>query len=206
MKKGALFLFSLVLAVSFSVTAFAQTNTSAIDTSDRTTDHNALRTMLVDATKALNERNFPNIEKYLDPNVNVIYQNAVVADGVAEVQAFQKKMYDGDSAVLAGYTADIQADKLTEFYGNTAIAYGTINNHFTFTGGLKMDLPSKWTATLVKKDGNWKVVSLTLTSNIFDNPLLTSAQASAKYFGFGGLALGLILGFLLFKFFRKNKV
>ncbi len=206
MKRIVLFLVGFVVAGSFSLTAFAQTSISAVDTTDRTADHDALRAMLIEATKALNERNFPDIEKHLDPNVNVIYQNSVVADGIAEVQAFQKKMYDGESAILKEYTADIQADKLTEFYGDTAVAYGTIVNHFTFTGGLQMDLPSKWAATLIKEKGEWKVVSLTLTSNIFDNALLTSAKASAKYFGFGGLVAGLILGFLMFRLSRKNKM
>ena len=206
MKQGALFLVGFILAGSFGLTAFAQTSNSAVDTSDRTADHNALRAMLVEATKAINERDFKNVEKFLDPNANVIYQNSVVADGIAEVQAFQKKMYDGESAILKEYTADIQADKLTEFYGDTAIAYGTIVNHFTFTGGLQIDLPSKWAATLIKQNDEWKVVSLTLTSNIFDNALLTSAKASAKYFGFGGLISGLILGFLIFRFSRRNKI
>ncbi len=205
MKQGLFFLVGLILAGSFSLTTFAQTSTSAVDTSDRTADHNALRTMLIDAEKAINEGRFDDMIKYLDPNVNIIYQNAEVADGVAEVKAFQERIFNENGGVLKSIKTKVTADKLTEFYGDTAIAYGTAVDHYTFVAGMEMEVTSKWSTTLVKENGSWKVVSLQFTSNLFDNPLLTSAQSWNKYFALGGVALGLILGFIAFRFFRRSK-
>ncbi len=205
MKKAVLLVLGCLVPGGISFTAHGAEGPSALDTSPRAADHAVLRTMLTEATKALNENDFATIEAYLDPNVNIVYQNSTVVDGLAEVRAFQEKMFAGDSAVLTSYSAEVTADKLTEFYGDTAIAYGTIENHFTFTGGVTMNLPSKWTATLIKEEGEWKVVSLALTSNIFDNPLLSAAQASAKYFSIGGLIAGLLLGVLGTILYRRRK-
>ncbi len=204
MKKVALFFAGFILVSGFSVSAFAQTSVSAADTSDRTADHEALRVMLTDAEKAINEGRFDDLTKYFDPNINVIYQNAEVADGIPEVQAFQKRILNDNGGVLKGFKTKVTADKLTEFYGDTAIAYGSAVDHYTLVTGKEMDVTSKWSTTLVKENGVWKVVSLQFTTNLFDNPLLSIAKASNKYFGIGGLVLGLILGFFGVKLLRKN--
>jgi ketosteroid isomerase-like protein len=211
MKKVALFLTGITLFTSASLMVSAQTAATPVVTKvadvtvDRTADHNTLRAMLIDAEKAINEGRFNDLEKYLDPNVTVVYQNAEVADGLAETKAFQERIFNKSNGVLKGISSKVTADKLTKFYGDTAIAYGTSLDHYSFVGGLEMDLTSKWTTTLVKENGQWKVVSLTFTSNLFDNPLLTNAKASAKYFGFGGLVVGLLIGFFGVRFFRKKK-
>ena len=204
MKKVALFFAGFILVSGFSVSAFAQTSVSAADTSDPTADHEALRVMLTDAEKAINEGRFDDLTKYFDPNINVIYQNAEVADGIPEVQAFQKRILNDNGGVLKGFKTKVTADKLTEFYGDTAIAYGSAVDHYTLVTGKEMDVTSKWSTTLVKENGVWKVVSLQFTTNLFDNPLLSIAKASNKYFGIGGLVLGLILGFFGVKLLRKN--
>ncbi len=205
MKKLVLLFLGLVFAGSLSATAFAQTSVSAIDTTDREADHDALRIMLIDAEKAINEGRFDDMIKYLDPNVNIIYQNAEVADGISEVKAFQERIFSESNGVLKGIKTKVTADILTEFYGDTAIAYGTAVDHYTFVGGLEMDLKSKWSTTLVKEGTTWKVVSLQFTSNLFDNPLLAKAQAIAKYSAIGGLAVGLVLGFFTFRYLRRKK-
>ena len=171
MKKVALLLVSFVIVGGFSLTAFAQTSVSAVDTSDRTADHDALRVMLIDAVKAINEGRFDDLTKYFDPNIDVIYQNAEVADGIPAVQAFQKRILNDNGGVLKGFKTTVTADKLTKFYGDTAIAYGTAVDHYTLATGKEMDVTSKWSTTLVKENGVWKVVSLQFTTNLFDNPL-----------------------------------
>lgn len=211
MKKVALFLTGFTLFTSFGLVASAQTATSpavtkvADVTIDRTADHDALRAMLIEAEKAINNQDFNGIAQFLDPNIDVIYQNAEVADGINEVKAFQERMFNTSNGVLKSFNTKVSADKLTKFYGDTAIAYGTSIDHFSFVGGLEMNLTSKWMATLIKENGSWKVVSLQFSSNLFDNPLLTNAKASAKYFGFGGLVAGLLIGFFGVRFFRKKK-
>ena len=204
MKKGVLLLVGFILAGSFTLTAFAQVSSSAVDTADRTADHDALRVMLIDAERAINEGRFDDLTKYFDPNINVIYQNAEVADGVPAIKAFQERVLNENGGILKSMTTKVSADKLTEFYGDTAVAYGTSVDHYTFMAGMEMDVTSKWSTTLIKENGAWKVVSLQFTSNLFDNPLLSNAKAFNKYYALGGIALGLILGFFGLKFFRRK--
>jgi len=53
---------------------------------------------------------------------------------------------------------------------------GTCVDHFRLTSGKTFDLTSKWTATVVKNAGQWKVASYHTSSNIFDNPILNAAS------------------------------
>lgn len=199
------FLISIVFTGTLYSTATAQSTVSAVDTSDRTADHNILRGMLKDAEKAINEGRFNDLSKYLDPNVNVIYQNAEVADGTAAVQAFQERILNANGGVLKSVQTKVTADKLTEFYGNTAIAYGTAVDQYTFVGGLEMEVTSKWSTTLIKQNGEWKVVSVQFTTNLFDNPLLTNAKSAQMYFGLGGFVAGVLLVLILCKVMGRRK-
>lgn len=202
MKKIMLFLVSVAMFAGFVPMVSAQT---AMKTVDRADDHAALRLMLVEAEKAINGGKFDDLTQYLDPDINVIYQNAEVADGIPEVKKFQARIFDKTSGVLKSVKTKLTADKLSEFYGDTAISYGTAVDHYSFIGGLEMDVTSRWSTTLVKKNGVWKVVSLQFTSNLFDNPLLSSAKTSAKYFGIGGALAGILIGFIGCRFLRKKQ-
>ncbi len=212
MKKLVLFFTGISLLTGLSLSVSAQTTTAQPNTAkvvdaevDRTADHDALRVMLVDAEKAINEGRFDDLTKYFDPNVNIIYQNAEVADGIPEVQAFQKRILNKNGGLLKDFKTKVTADKLTKFYGDTAIAYGTAVDRYTLVAGGEMDVTSKWTTVLIKENGVWKVVSLQFTTNLFDNSVLSAAKASAKYFGIGGLVAGLLIGFLSVRLFRKKK-
>jgi hypothetical protein len=54
-------------------------------------------------------------------------------------------------------------------------------------------LSSQWTSTSAKIDGQWKVVGLHLSSNVFTNPLMDEAKAAIWYAATGCLAGGFIL-------------
>jgi hypothetical protein len=59
---------------------------------------------------------------------------------------------------------------------------------------------TRWTATVSKDDdGHWRILTLHMATDFLDNPILSMAENSAKYFGAGGAAVGLLLG-LVFGF------
>lgn len=170
---------------------------------DHSADHQMLREMLGKAVTIINEGRFDDLLPYFDPAANVIFQNGEVADGVDAIKQFEDRMFKGGNPVLKGHSVTATADKLTEFYGDTAVAYGTAIDHFSFVGGMELDLVSKWQTTLIKENAQWKVVSLQFTSNVFDNPLLSSANSTSKYAGVGGFVLGLIV--CMIAVWLKNK-
>ncbi len=200
MKLYVSIIYSLVSVFVFSNIAFAQNVTGQEDPR-----HNELRAVLVDLQQAINKKDIATVKSYMDPNINVVYQNGEVADGVNAVEAFYKRMLTGDNPVLKDYSVVITVDKLSEFYGtNTAVAYGATVDSITFIGDKKVELPSRWTATLYKENGGWKIVSLQFGVNVFDNPLLSTAKKSVLYFSIGAIVLGLIAGIFVGKSMRKK--
>ncbi len=211
--KKLTFLFVIISFFGSFFTASAQVSTGDSTTSpiayveeNHEADYVVLRNMLSAVESAINEKRIDDLAPYLDENINVVFQNGEVADGLDAVKAFYAKIFNGDKAVLKDLQTKAGISKHAEIYGNTAVAYGTTTDEYTFIGGMKMSMYSVWTTTLIKKNNDWKVVSLQFTANVFDNPLLASAQKSAKYFGLGGIALGLILGYLTSLVCRKKKV
>jgi hypothetical protein len=51
--------------------------------------------------------------------------------------------------------------------------------------------------TAAKIDGEWKVVGLHLSSNVFNNVLLDEAKSVLKMVGGGGVFVGLLVGYFL---------
>jgi ketosteroid isomerase-like protein len=196
MKKFTLFFFVFTLLSSSLL--FAQ------ETEASKADHEALRSMLTDGVKAINDHQIEDIVKFFHPDINVIFPNMEVADGVDAVRDYYSKMLGKSTSILKDISTEASADVLSEIYGNTAVVYGSMFTHYTFAGGMKLEIPTKWTITLLKENGNWKVISMQFTANLFNNPLLSKASSSAIYFGIGGLLLGLIFGFLIFRFLRKK--
>ncbi len=180
-------------------------NTVAQETAENKADHDELRAMLKEGEKAINDGNIDALLKFFHPDANVIFPNMQVADGSDKIRDYYTRMFDKNNPVLQDISTKATVDVTSEIYGNTAVAYGSLLTKYSFTGGMELELPAKWTITLVKIDGLWKVVSLQFTGNLFDNPLLTKASASSKYFGIGGLIVGFVIGFFVFRFFRKKK-
>jgi hypothetical protein len=89
-------------------------------------------------------------------------------------------------------------DELTILYGgDTGISFGSAVEHFEMTGGRTIDLPARWSATLVKEDGKWLIASLHASDNLFDNPMLSAARRLGYGAGGAGLLAGLVVGILL---------
>lgn len=87
--------------------------------------------------------------------------------------------------------------------GNVAIADGTMEDQFFPVIRGSFRLSSKWTTTIARINGEWKIVGLHLSANVFNNSLLDEAVKTLKYVGGGGLALGLLLGWAISWFLRR---
>jgi len=135
---------------------------------------------------------------YFHPNAVVTWHNAEVSRGRDGVGAYLNKMLNGPDKVVASYKVDLKVDELTILYGgDTGIAFGSAEEHFELVHGGSLDLPSRWSATLVKDGDKWLIASLHASDNLFDNPLLNAARRIAWWAGALSLVLGLVFGFFL---------
>jgi ketosteroid isomerase-like protein len=160
--------------------------------------HNQLRALRDGLITAMNQGDVERELTYLHPNVVVTWHNAEVSRGRDGVRAYLKRMMSGPNHIVETYSADIHVDELTILYGgDTGISFGSAVEHFKLTSGTSIDLPARWSATLVKEGDKWMVASLHASDNIFENPLLTGAKRMTYWVGSIALLVGLIIGSFL---------
>jgi hypothetical protein len=115
-----------------------------------------------------------------------------------EVRAYFKEMMEGPNRRVESVSIKPEPDALSVLYNDskTAVAYGHSNDHYKLNDGTEFDQLTRWSATVVKKDGQWKVANVHISTDMFDNPILNLAVKKTAMW-VGGLAgvVGLGLGF-----------
>ncbi|HJV48085.1 MAG TPA: nuclear transport factor 2 family protein [Geothrix sp.] len=160
--------------------------------------HAQLRALKDGVVASMNQGDIEGQLAYLHPNVVVTWHNAEVSRGRAGVRNYLQKMLQGPNQVVEKFGVEVKVDELSILYGgDTAIAFGSAQEHFTMAGHKHFDLTGRWTATMVKEDGKWLVASLHASDNIFDNPLLNLAKKAWWWAAGGGLLLGGLAGWLI---------
>jgi ketosteroid isomerase-like protein len=160
--------------------------------------HADLRALRAELVKAINGNHLDDMLALLDDDVVVTFMNAEVGRKPAGVRAYYDKMMNGPNKIVESITIDPTVDELTHLYGDTGVAFGSSKDHFKLTDGRDFVAETRWTGTLVKKDGKWKVASFHASANAFDNPILWIAlKRVGMWVGIGAAVLGLVIGFLI---------
>lgn len=176
---------ALLLLVCSASLATAQDTPAAL-TDDQL--HDELRAVRADMERALNERDLDGLLKHLDEQVVFTTMNSDVARGPAAIKAYFQKMLEGPGAVVQTVTSRFEADDLSILHDRaTAIAFGHTDDHYTLTDGSSFDVKARWSTTLLRKAGAWKIASFHYSTNVFDNPILT-AQRRVLLIGGGVVA------------------
>jgi uncharacterized protein (TIGR02246 family) len=184
---------ALLFLISLPTGARAQTPADPKDPA-----HQELRDIKDSLVKAFNQRDYEGFMRHLHPNVVATWQNAEVARGHAGIQAFMKKMSEGETKEVESVTAKVEVDELASLYQNSAVAFGSLEQDFKFVDGLDIMLRSRWTATFLKEDGHWLLAAVHVSANVFDNPVLSLAvRKTAIWTGLGAVLLGGVGGWLL---------
>ena len=173
----------------------AATPTASAGTEQDVKEIGALRQRLVDA---FNRGDIDTLLASVSPTVVVIWQNGEVNQGPDAVRQFYTRMMKGPDSVVTkvSFSPEVEGRR---FYGNTAVSYGTLNDHFTLRSGQELPLNSHWSSTLEKDGaGHWMLTSFHASANIFDNPVTgIAARRAGMWAGGGGLVLGFIAGAVL---------
>lgn len=168
--------------------------------------HDELRGLMKEILAAYKAEDFDKLVAHFDDNVVVTWQNGKVTRGPKAIKAFYEEMTKGPNKVVQKSTINPEPDELVNLYndGKTAIAWGNSKDHYLLTDGTEFDQDTRWSATVVKKNGAWKVASVHISVNLFDNPILHLAIKETGVWvgslaGGAGLLLGLIVGAILFR-------
>ncbi len=166
--------------------------------------HAELRNVKAELEDVFKKRDLDGLLNLMHPNVVITWHNAEVSRGREGVKKFITRMIFAENPVVKDFQTQLEVDELTILYGNTGIAFGNSNDRLKLTEGVEIHSKNRWTATLVKEKNKWMITSAHLSSNLFDNPLLTAAKSSTYFTGAIGIGLGLLIGFLVGRFFFRK--
>jgi ketosteroid isomerase-like protein len=167
--------------------------------------HDQLRAVRVSLTEALKKGDVEGQLAYVHPNVVTTWQNNRVVRGHDGLRTFLQEINAENQKVFRGYKVEPEADELTILYcgGDMGIVFGKSVPQYHYLG-MDFELENRWTATLVKENGAWKIAAYHVSANVADNPLLNVAKKSAYWSGGICLVAGLVLGSIGTAFLRRR--
>ena len=119
-----------------------------------------------------------------------------------QVQEFFDRMFRSSTALVSSLKTEPEADIPTRFLdANTGVCYGRSKDTYTMKSGQVVEMKVRWSATVVKEGGEWKVALAHVGADFLDNPVLEGVKGFAKKLGLGacvgGLLVGLVAGWLM---------
>jgi ketosteroid isomerase-like protein len=205
----------VLILMALSCSAGAQPDSNAptpaaatVTPSDTAAVHNELRRLRDEMLAAWERRDIDGVLAHVDPNIVVTWQNGEVSRGPDGIRRFYQEMLGGEGSILSDLKSTLTVDDLSILEGpDTAIAFGSIHDQFTFKralstaaigAGKTLSLTSRWTATVVKKAGEWKLASYHVSANVFSNPVQDlEVKAASRVGGIIGFVIGAIIVLLI---------
>jgi hypothetical protein len=162
-------------------------------------DRQALLKVFHQIEDSINSQSLAQMAAQMDPQAVVVWGNGEVSRGPKEALDYYDRMVKGKDRILEKYMTKAKLSGPARFLGNgdVAIADGTMEDEYfpIIRGSFKLD--SKWTATVAKSNGEWKVVALHLSANVFNNVLLDEAKRALGLMAGGGLVVGMLVGWFV---------
>jgi len=194
LKTLALVLMTLISAVGTLQARAAEDNREA--------DHVALRALRDKVATAIDKQDMKALASCFAKDFAFIAVNQTLLTNETQVQEFFDRMFRSSEALVSSLKTEPKADIPTRFLdANTGICYGTSKDTYTMKSGKAVEMNVRWSATVVKENGEWKVALAQVGTDFLDNPVLDGVKAFATKLGIGagigGLVVGLVIGWLL---------
>ena len=163
-------------------------------------DHEELRALLKGVVQAMNTRSYPDLKPYFHPSLRVTVVNQ---DKLSSPEEFDPYFKDwiGEGKYVKDMQMVLEADDLTELYGSGESRFGVVRGSgkedYNLTDGRRLELKTRWTATVVKHQGKWKIIALHIGANFYNNPIVEQFQKAIVKWGLIGLCVGTLGGGLL---------
>lgn len=173
---------------------------------DRQQDHEELRAMLKTATEAISSKNLDALAPLFYSKFSITTVDQKLFTNLGDFKAYYESLYSSDKAPLKSIVFQPEADALTEFVGeNIGLSHGTSTDTYTFSDGDTRVMKSRWTATVFKENGKWKILNLHIGANLLDNPVVSSLKSYVYKTGIGAGIGGLIVGFAVAWFAKRKR-
>ncbi len=169
--------------------------------------HEELRGVLIGIAKAVNSEEYGSLAQYFHENLTITTINQEVISTRAEIEPYFDKWF-GPGGYLKALKMSLEADELTELYADKTfgIVRGSGEEDYVLSDSRSFPMKTRWTATVIKDtDGRWRILTLHIGTDFLNNPILSVAEESTKYFGIVGGAGGLVLGALIMFLLGRRK-
>ena len=195
---------SRVIIILVALAACAMTAVAAGAADPRENDRKQLLQIFSEIVEGINEQNIDRMVAQMDENATVIWLNAEASRGHADIKAYYRRMVGTGDAILKKYTTKAKVAAPARFFGDIAVADGTMEDEFFPIRRDPFKLNSNWSVTCVKRDGKWKILHLHLSTNVFNNELLDEVKQMLWYAGGAGLLAGFALMFVIGRLTRRT--
>jgi hypothetical protein len=168
--------------------------------------HQELRELLQGLEKAVNTKQYGELQHYFSPKMKVTMINQEILSGPSQIEPYFNKWF-GEKGYLKDVQMKLNADAKTEFYGeNMGVVWGSGDEKYILSDTRFFDMKTRWSATVIKEDdGKWRILTLHIGTNFLDNPVSNAIERSLKLFTVLGALAGLVLGLLIsFVYIRRK--
>jgi len=173
---------------------------------DRQADHEALRALLVRVTRAANAQDMKALRACFAKEFVFTAADQATITSEEQLVSYYAKMFSAPTAPLASITVAPEAAILTSFVGpDVGYCYGTSKDTYQLKAGGQVTITSRWTAMVVRENGEWKVLAAHAGIDPLKNPLMDKAISMGYKLGAGGFLLGLIAGMVGMLLLAKAK-
>jgi uncharacterized protein (TIGR02246 family) len=181
----------LLLTASFLAFALAAR-------ADVESDRAALRVIKAAYEDACKSGDPQKLAAHLGPNATGVMVTGEEVSGLEGIKAYWAKIQSlmGPGAT---YSTAITVDT-TDIFGDTSVSRGTTDDVVRLGNGREMKFGAHWTAVCRRENGAWKIHRMQASLDPINNVFIAARIVGAKMtYGIGGVVVGLILGFVLFR-------
>lgn len=191
------------LAARFFIVILFAAAVPPLAAADDAKAHDELRQLLAVYEKAINSGDLAPLESFFSPESSGVVVDNQPFKNFVELKA----IYDRFHASFPGTVYHIKMDaEPSQIIGDLAVAHGTCDE-FVKMGAGEFAYKSHWTAVLKRENGQWKLVRSQFTMDPFRSTIVQYFVRQTKlYAGLGGLAAGLVIGFIAARVLGKKQV
>src|SRR5258706_6775569 len=178
------------LCYIFAIAALLRTSPMPAQEDLHQHDRQALLKILSEVEKAINAQDIEGILAQMSPDCTVIWWNAEVSRGYDDIRAYYRRMTKDPGRIISKYTTQAKLGEHARFVGSgadVALADGSMEEEFFHIIGGPFKLNPGWSPTAARSNGEWKIVNLHLSSNVFNNTLIKELTQALWFAGGAGL-------------------
>jgi ketosteroid isomerase-like protein len=173
-------------------------NTALAADDSREADHAALRALRDKVGAAIDKQDVKTLVSCFAKEFAFAAVNQTILTNETQVQEFFDRMFHSNDALLTGLKTEPKADIPTRFVdANTGVCYGSSKDTYTLKSGKVVEMKVRWSATVVKENGDWKVAIAHIGTDFLENPVLDGVKSLMKKVGLGAGVGGVLVGLMI---------